>query len=110
MGKQSVGLARKKLEEAVETEIQRCPTMSQIRELALKKLSLKESLVGAVRHVKVTLANIAQRLELKGQKFSIGTAASEAEINDSWSQLKEIDPEFDYVPQIKQVTQNLQTF
>lgn len=65
LGMQSLGLARGQLEE-VEAEIQRCTTMSQIRELALKKPSIKESLLDAVSPVKVTLANIAQRLELKG--------------------------------------------
>ena len=114
LGMQSVGLARRQLNEEVETEIQRCTTMSQIRELALKKPSIKESLLDSVSPVKVTLADIAQRLELKGKKFSVGTAASEAEISDLWSQLKEIDPEFDLSPTDKiprkKVTQNLQAF
>lgn len=79
---QSVGLARRQLDEEVETELQRCTSKSQIRELALKKPSVKESLLDAVSPVKVTLSDIAQRLELKGNKFSVGTAASEAEIND----------------------------
>ena len=72
--------------------------MSQIRELALKKPSIKESLLDSVSPVKVTLSDIAQRLELKGNKFSVGTAASDAEINALWSQLKEIDPEFNLSP------------
>ena len=114
LGMQSVGLVRRQLNEEVETEIQRCTTMSQIRELALKKPSIKESLLDSVSPVKVTLADIAQRLELKRKKFSVGTAASEAEISDLWSQLKEIDPEFDLSPTDKiprkKVTQNLQAF
>ena len=64
----------------METEIQRCTTRSQIRELALKEPSIKCE------------SDIAQRLELKGRKFSVGTTATEAKINDLWSQLKEIDP------------------
>ena len=88
--------------------------MSQIRELSLKKPPIKESLLDSVSPVKVILADIAQRLELKGKKFSVGTAASEAEISDLWSQLKEIDPEFDLSPTDKiprkKVTQNLQAF
>ena len=53
LGMQSVGLARRQLEEEVETEIQRCTTMSQIRELALKKPSIKECLLDSVSPVKV---------------------------------------------------------
>ena len=67
---QSVGLARRQLKEEVETDIQMCTTMSQIRELALKKPPIKESLLDSVSPVKVTLADIAQRLELKGKVFS----------------------------------------
>ena len=77
LGMQSVGLARWQLEEEVETEIQRCTTMPQTRELALIKLSTKESLLGAVSPTKVTLGDSAQKLELKGKKCSVGTAASD---------------------------------
>ena len=56
---QSVRLPRRQVEEEVETDIQRCTTMSQIRELAQKKPSMKESLLDAVSQVKVTLADIA---------------------------------------------------
>jgi len=38
-GMQSVGLARRQLEEEVETEFQRCTIMSQIRELVCSKQS-----------------------------------------------------------------------
>ena len=58
LGMQSVGLARRQLEEEVETEIQRCTTTSQVRELAVKKPSIKESLLDSVSPVKVTLADI----------------------------------------------------
>ena len=65
--------------------------------------------------MKVTIADIAQRLELKGRKFLVGTAATEAEISELWSQLKKkIDPEFDLSPTgkipLKKVTQILQVF
>ena len=75
LGLQLVGLARRQVEEEMESEIQRCTTMLQIRELALKKPSIKESLLDAVSPVNVNLADIAQRLELKGKKFSVEIAA-----------------------------------
>ena len=48
-------------------------------------------------------------------KFLVGTAATEAEISELWSQLKEIDPDFDLsptdkIPRKKKVTQSLQAF
>ena len=114
LGMQSVGLARRELEEEAETAIQKCTSMSQIRELALKKPSVKEALLDAISPAKVTLADISQRLELKGEKFSVGTAASGEEISALWSQLKEIDPEFDLSPTDKiprrKVTENIQSF
>ena len=81
LGMQSVGLARRELEEEAETAIQKYTSMSQIRELALKKPCVQEGLLDAVSPVKVTLVDIAQRLELKGEKVSVGTAGSGEEIS-----------------------------
>ena len=108
---QSEGLARRELEEEAETAIQKCTSMSQIEELALNKPSVQEAVLDAISPAKVTLADIAQRLELKGKKISVGTAASGEEISTLRSQLKEIDPELDLNPTDKiphkKVTKNL---
>ena len=40
------------------------------------------------------LTDIARRLELKGEKFSVFTAASDDELNDLWTSILSIDCEF----------------
>ena len=54
--------------------------MSQVRELATKKPFIKEALIDSMAPVKVTLTNITQRLELKGEKFVVRSAALQGDI------------------------------
>jgi len=42
--------------------------------------------------VKVTLSDIAQRLELKGEKFVVHSVTNSCDIAQVWGKLKEIDP------------------
>ena len=72
--------------------------MAQLREHAKKKPSLKESHLDSVAPVKITLSDVTVRLEVKKKKFIVNTPASEHEISDVWSHLKEIDPAFDLGP------------
>ena len=44
--------------------------------------------------VKVTLADITQRLELKGEKIVVHSAAVQGDIAEVWGKLNEIDPAF----------------
>lgn len=81
LGLQSVGLARRQLDEESEKELEKCSTMAQMRELAVKKPSIKEASLDAVSPVKVTLAGITLRLELKGKQFLAGASATEADIS-----------------------------
>ena len=114
LGLQSVGLARRQLDEESEKELKKCSTMAQMRELAVKKPSIKEALLDAVSPVKVTLAGITQRLELKGKQFIAGASATEADISELWSCLQQIDPEFVLCPTDKithkKLPQKLQAF
>ena len=64
--------------------------------------------------VKVTLTNVANRLEWKGNKFTVDTAATTDSLVELWEMLKEIDPEFSlsYTDKIqcKKLPSLLQTF
>ena len=95
LGLQSIGLSRRQLEDqAEEQEVRRCGSVSEVRELASKKPRLKETLMDSISPVKVTLTNVANRLEWKGRKFSVDVAATAESLIELWSTLKEIDPEF----------------
>lgn len=70
LGLQSVGLARRKLDdEGYEEQIQKCNSVSQIREQASKKPNFQESVLDTIAPVKVTLSTIARRLELKRENL-----------------------------------------
>jgi len=92
---ESVGLARELVDrEEVEQEVSRYNSMSQVRGLASKKPFIKEALIDSMAPVKVTLSDVSQRLELKGQKFEVRSAANFYDISQVWGKLKEIDPAF----------------
>ena len=81
LGLPSVGLARELVpREEVEQEVSCCNNMSQVRELASKKPLIKEALIDSMAPVKITLTDITQRLELKGEKFVVCSAAFQDDI------------------------------
>ena len=85
LGLQSVGLARELVpREEVEQEVSCCNNMSQVRELASKKPFIKEALIDSMAPVKITLTDITQRLELKGEKFVVCSAAFQDDIAEVW--------------------------
>ena len=57
--------------------------------------------------VKVTLSDVAQRLELRGEKFVVCSAAHSCDIAEVWGKLKEIDPAFSLSPDEKITHQKL---
>ena len=102
LGLQSVGFARELVpREEVEQEVSRCNNMSQVRELASKKPFIREALIDSMAPVKITLIDITQRLELKGEKFVLRSAAFQDDIAEVWSKLNEIDPAFTLSPNAK---------
>lgn len=108
LGLQSVGLARELVAgEEVEQEVSHCNSMSQVRELATKKPFIKEALIDSMAPVKVTLTDITHRLELKGEKFVVRSAAIQGDIAEVWGKLNEIDPAFTLSPNDKITHQKL---
>ena len=91
LGLQSVGLARELVaRDEVEQEVSRCNSMSQVRELASKKPFIKDALTESLAPVKVTLSDITQRLELKGEKFVVRSAALPCDIAEVWGKLNKL--------------------
>ena len=95
LGLQSIGLSRRQLKNQVnEQEVRKCNSFNEVRELTNKNPELKKLLLDSMSPVKVTLTQIAERLEWKGRKFIVDVAATSESLNDLWSVLKEIDLEF----------------
>ena len=115
LGLQSVGLARHQLaDDQLEKLVENCNSLGQLRELARKNPAVKEAVLDVVSPAKITLTSITQRLELKSRKFIVDVSASVQEIDELWSQVKEIDSSFelshsDKMPRRK-VTAGLEAF
>ena len=82
LGLQSVGLARTKLDDAMEKEIKKCNNNSQLRKQAEATPAFKESVADSIAPVKILLSRITQRLQLKGEPFVVSTAALSSDIDN----------------------------
>ena len=93
LGPQSVGIARRSMDEEMELALSNCNRVSQIRRVGNEDVSLKEALLDSVAP-KTILSFVTQRLKLKGKAFTVDVAAQEDQISQLWSSLKRIDPNF----------------
>ena len=59
-------------------------------------MGFKEVALDSIAPVKVLLTDIARRLEMKGQRFCVFTAATEEELDGMWTSLLSIDQEFQW--------------
>ena len=94
LGLQSVGIARRRMEDEVESAISNCNSVTEIRRKAKDDSSLKEALLDSVAPAKTIPSSVTQRLKLKGKPFSVDVAAQEDEICQLWSSLRKVDPAF----------------
>ena len=77
------------------------------KRVSFKETIHKEALIDSMAPVKVTLSDVAQRLELRGEKFVVCSAAHSCDIAEVWGKLKEIDPAFSLSPDEKITHQKL---
>ena len=95
LGLQSVGLARASMSKEMEDKVGSCNSVSEIRRVAKNNEPLRDSLLDSVSPAKTLLSMVTQRLQLKGKKFTVNTAAQIEAISDLWAVLKQVDPRFD---------------
>ena len=81
-GLQAVALARKTIPDDMETEVSKCNSRKALRAVAERKDEFREASLDSISSVKIVLTGIARRLELKGQKFRVFTAANDMELDD----------------------------
>ena len=67
LGLQSVGLMREKMTPDLETVMNHCSNMQEVRQAAKDNASLKDAFQDSLEPVKVLLSSIFQRLKLKDQ-------------------------------------------
>ena len=85
LGLQAVGLARKSMPADMEAEASKCNNLKALRTVAERNKGFCEASLDSISPVKILLMDIARRLELKGCKFSLFTAAGDDELDELWT-------------------------
>lgn len=78
----------------IEAEAAKCNSMKALRAVAQNHPALKSAVSDSIASTKIILSEIAQRLELKGKKFQVFTAASPSELDEFWTALLSLDSTF----------------
>ena len=94
LGLQAVALARAKMPDEMEAVATRCNSLKALRAVAQQKLDFVSAVADSIAPVKILLSDIARRLELKGEKFQVFTAATASELDSFWIALLAVDKEF----------------
>ena len=94
LGLQAVALARAKMPDEMEAVATRCSSLKALRAVAQQKHDFISAVADSIAPVKILLSDIARRLELKGKKFQVFTAATTSELNSFWIALLAVDNEF----------------
>ena len=83
---------RAKGSEEYEDLAKECNSLAELRNAAQKHPNFKAESLDSHAPVKILLADLFRRLEIKGKKFDVGVAASEADIETMWETVTEIEP------------------
>ena len=88
LGFQSIGLMRSQMRDEAECALKNCNSFAQLRTSGESyKGDIKKSLDPTI----TLLANIVQRLKLKGKKFQVFSGATEDDIQNFWEVLQTIE-------------------
>lgn len=94
LGLQAVALARAKMPDEMEAVTSRCNSLKALRAIAQQKLDFVSAVANSIAPVKILLSDITRKLELKGEKFQVFTAATASELESSWIALLAVDKDF----------------
>ena len=71
IGLQAIALAQRGMSQEMEAEVEKCNSMKALRAVAEKSPAFSEAALDSITPVKIVLADIVKRLELKEKKFSV---------------------------------------
>ena len=94
LGSQSVALARRLMPDEMEVEAAKCNSLKALRIVAERNPEFHDASLDCIAPVKKVLTDIALRLELKEDKFSVFNAASTFQMDEFWTVLLALDKEF----------------
>ena len=83
---------RDKMDERFEEEAAKCNSLATLREAAKRSPGFQDTALDSIAHLKCLLTSLTERLELKGKKFTTFSAANEADIEELWKSVLQVDP------------------
>lgn len=89
LGLQSIGLMRKEMNSAAEKALKNCNSLKQLRSSGE---SFKQEIAESIQQPTDLIADVMRRLELKGKKFEVAEACSDARAEAFWEILEQIEP------------------
>ena len=91
LGLQCVGLARDKMPQMFELEVEKCNSLKELRKIANRLEGFDSAVQDSLSPVKILLSNILTRLTFNDSFIQMFCASSQSEISDFWSTLISID-------------------
>ena len=92
LGMQCVGLMRRQGSAKYEEEAKKCKSLADLRKAKQSYPAFQEESLDSMAPVKILLADLFQRLELKKKKFEVRVAASGSDIEEMWENGKMSQP------------------
>ena len=88
---QCIGLIRQEIDSAFEAEVKKCKNLVKLCDAARRVADFKTTALDSVAYVKSLVVMLLDRLELKGKKFCMFSAASEDNLDLMWSEVQKVD-------------------
>ncbi|KAL8607708.1 hypothetical protein ACOMHN_039382 [Nucella lapillus] len=110
IGLQNCATERKQTDEAAETLLKRCSSVSAIRSMAAKHPELQEKWRDSIEPVQSTIQNRFLRLKLKGEPMTAVDPVTDGELDNLKRHLRELFPTHDLQKLQKQHTEKNQAY
>ena len=91
LGLQCIGLARDRMPDEFEKEVEKCNNLTELRNIASRKSSISSAVQDSLLPVKILLTTVFSRLKLHENYIKSYASASSAELDEFWSAVISID-------------------
>ena len=91
LGLQCIGLARDRMSDEFEKEVNKCNNLSELRNIASRKSDIVPAIQDSLSPVKILLTTVFSHLKLHDNYIKSYASASSAELDEFWSAVISID-------------------
>lgn len=85
LGFQCIGLARDRMPEEFEKEVEKCNNLTELRNIASRKSGISSAVQESLSPVNILLSTVFSRLKLHEDYIKSYASASSAELDEFWS-------------------------